>query len=260
MRDCQLVARTLRETTNVKRCAFACDGSSIFSIIPLHGLSEAWEPVAHHEKVLYQEVFPGHLTTKSTSVLPDEELGLVQQTITAVTGLKSPLNFEFEGDASDQNLFAKIVRGQTGQWRIWEDKKHVAFLTPFGNTRGFTVLVPRRHLPSDIFALRFEEYRDLNTAAYEVAQHLRKAFDIDRCGIFFEGYEVDYAHVKLVPVHQEDMPGKEFPPKLLNITDFHESYHGFLTTQFGPLVKDTHLLDELVVKYQENGSPNPDYS
>ncbi|KAI4159482.1 MAG: hypothetical protein LQ342_006561 [Letrouitia transgressa] len=252
MRDCQLVARTLKDTTDVKRCAFACDGSSVFSITPLHGLSEAWEPVVHHEEVPYHEVFPGYLTTKNRPVISDDELDSVQETITAVTGLKSPLNFEFDGDDSDQNLFSNIVRGQTSQWRIWENKTHVAFLTPFGNTRGFTVLVPRRHLTSDIFALHFEEYRDLTTAAYEVAQNLKKAFNIDRCGIFFECYEIDYAHAKLVPVHQEDMPREGLYNRLLDRTDFHESYKGFLTTQLGPPAKDTGLLDKLVAEYQRN--------
>lgn len=38
-------------------------------------------------------------------------------------------------------------------------------------------------------------------AAYTVAQPMEKAFDVRRVGMFFEGMEIDYAYVKLIPVH-----------------------------------------------------------
>ncbi|KAI8964139.1 hypothetical protein F5Y11DRAFT_317436 [Daldinia sp. FL1419] len=44
------------------------------------------------------------------------------------------------------------------QWRVWEDYRHVAFLAPFSNTPGFTALVPRRHLSSDIFRVDSGSY------------------------------------------------------------------------------------------------------
>ncbi|KAL8903432.1 MAG: hypothetical protein Q9207_003921 [Kuettlingeria erythrocarpa] len=77
------------------------------------------------------------------------------------------------------------------QWRVWEDKKHVAFLTPFANTPGYTVLVPRKHLSSDVFDLNDDDYTDMVAAVYQVAQHLKGAFGSTRCGVFFEGFEID---------------------------------------------------------------------
>ena len=74
-------------------------------------------------------------------------------------------------------------------------------------------------------------------AAYTVAQHLKTAFDVERCGMFFEGYEIDYAHIKLVPVHQNHSNGKVFVP-ILGPTAYHKNYEGYLTTQFGPLASD----------------------
>ena len=74
-------------------------------------------------------------------------------------------------------------------------------------------------------------------AAYKVAQHLKTAFHVEHCGTFFEGYEIDYAHIKLVPVHQNYSNGKIFVP-ILGPAAYHRDYEGYLTTQFGPLASD----------------------
>lgn len=82
----------------------------------------------------------------------------------------------FEDDKSDKNPFARIVRGELRQWRVWEDDQHIAFLTPFANTPVFTFLVPRAHLSSDIIALGEEVYSKLVAAAHAVAGDLEKGF------------------------------------------------------------------------------------
>ncbi len=48
--------------------------------------------------------------------------------------------------------------GEIPQYRVWEDIHHVAFLTPWPNTPGFTVLIPRKHLSNDIFSLQEDDY------------------------------------------------------------------------------------------------------
>ncbi|KAL8839489.1 MAG: hypothetical protein Q9170_001712 [Blastenia crenularia] len=216
------------------RCGLTCDGSSVLSLIPLLGLSNEWAPVIQEEEE-YHASFPGYLTSKNGPKLNDDELNTIQSKILRSSLLKEPYDYNFSGSGSDQNLFARLVRGEVPQWRVWEDKKHIAFLTPFANTPGYTVLIPRAHLSSDVFSLEEEAYRDIITAAYQVAQHLKQAFGVSRCGMFFEGYEIDYAHVKLVPVHaNEVVNGRSFTP-LPGSVPFQKKYEGFLTTQFGPL-------------------------
>ena len=218
------------------RSALSYDGGRIISLIPMHGLTKDWRPIMHEEQE-YHEMFPGYLTTKPGPTTPDKTLDEIQSRIARVSGIKEPFNYLFDGDSSDQNLFARIVRGELPQWRVWEDDSHIAFLTPFGNTPGYTVLVPRRHLGSDIFKLTDQEYAGMITAAYIVAQHLKTAFEVEHCGMFFEGYEIDYAHIKLVPVHHNYSNDKAFVP-ILGPTAYHENYEGYLTTQFGPLASD----------------------
>ena len=121
-------------------------------IVPLHGLSNDWHPILS-EDAEYHEIYPGYVTSKNGPKMDDTRLTEIQ------TGICKHLkerdskeeSKEFHGDASDQNLFAKLIRGEIPQWRVWEDSTHVAFLTPFPNSPGLTVLIPRRHLSSDIF-------------------------------------------------------------------------------------------------------------
>ncbi|KAG5638098.1 hypothetical protein H0H81_001865 [Sphagnurus paluster] len=229
-------AQALTSHTRVRRCAMASDGELIH-LIPLHGLGECWNPVTHATEE-YNPIYPGYLTSKNGPRSSTEELNNIQQRLVAVSGLREPFDRTFLGDASDQNLFARIVRGELEQWRIWESNTHIAFLTPFGNTPGFTVLIPRQHLSSDVFALSEEDYNALVTATYTVAEIIKCAFDITRVGIFFEGFEIDYTHAKLIPIHANSPPQTVVQP-----AKYHTHYPGFITTQPGPREKDMTALD-----------------
>uniref|UniRef100_A0A667YN98 HIT domain-containing protein n=1 Tax=Myripristis murdjan TaxID=586833 RepID=A0A667YN98_9TELE len=99
---------------------------------------------------------------------------------------------------SDDGLFSRIVRGEEQQWRVWEDSEHVAFLTPYPNSPGLTVLVPRKPLPSDIFKLEEADYNALILATYKVARLLEEAMTARGVALIFEGFEIDYTHKILV--------------------------------------------------------------
>lgn len=159
--------------------------------------------------------------------------------IQQASGISAPYNYRFDGEKSNQNLFARIVRGELPQSRVWETEQHVAFLTPFANTPGFTVLVPRSHLFSDIFSLDVMEYSSLVRSAYSVAQTLKSALGLRRCGMIFEGLEIDYAHVKLVPVYEkEDIQGNSKHHIPVTQSTYEEKYTGYVTSQDGPLTKN----------------------
>jgi hypothetical protein len=66
--------------------------------------------------------------------------------IQKVSEVLPPFNYNFYEDKLERNPFARTVRGELPQRRIWEDNQNIVFLTPFANTPGFTVLVPRTHL------------------------------------------------------------------------------------------------------------------
>ncbi|WEW54613.1 hypothetical protein PRK78_000033 [Emydomyces testavorans] len=223
----------------VKRCALVTEGGRSLFILPLHGLSEDWKPVTS-DVVEFHETFPGYISSRNGPMLSPEKLGDICAKIQAVSGLSKPFNYRFDGAADDANLFARIVRGELQQWRVWEDEHHVAFLTPFANTPGFTVLVPREHLSSDIFSIKGESFSRLMTAARTVGTILKRAFEIAQCGMIFEGFEIDYAHVKLIPIQQTGLANGDLTDdsSIVEVAPFHKTYQGYVSSLGGPLFTD----------------------
>ena len=225
----------------VRRCALLTEGEESIAIIPLHGLKETWEPVVHAEKE-FNETYPGYTSSKDGPQMELARLDQICSQIQRISGLSMPFDPNFKGDATDQNLFARLIRCELPQHRVWEDAEHVAFLTPFANTPGFTVLVPRSHLPSDIFSINEEPYSRLVEAAFTVANILRKAFGVSHCSMIFEGFEIDYAHAKLIPIHNSPTEGNEAVGiGLAKGAEFQEKYKGYVTSMKGPFTKSPDL-------------------
>lgn len=94
--------------------------AKVINLIPLHGVGKNWEAAVHIE-------------FHTISILRAEQSCLRQILRRCVGRLSPSLDFVtqiFHGDQNDQNLFARIVRGELEQWRIWEDENRAAFLTP----------------------------------------------------------------------------------------------------------------------------------
>ncbi|KAF2639452.1 hypothetical protein P280DRAFT_470120 [Massarina eburnea CBS 473.64] len=236
------LAHKIRDFYHVGRCALVTEGNASISITPLHGLKESWEPITSPEKE-FQETFPGYISSKDGPTMDSGRLAQITATIRRETGLKEPLSYHFKGDHEDNNLFSRLVRGELPQSRVWEDGEHVGFLTPFANTPGFTVLVPREHLTSDIFSIDDTNYANLMDATYTLAGHLMKAFGVSRCGMIFEGFEIDYAHVKLIPIHSGEIHSPSSKPgRTTEIAPYEEQYRGYVTSLNGPLLQDQESL------------------
>lgn len=137
-----------------------------------------------------------------------------------------------------ETIFDKIVKGELKSWKVWEDERYLAFLTPFPNTPGLTIVVPKTNTGDYIFNLKDEDYSGLLEAAKKVAKILEKAFNTPRVALVFEGTGVAYIHAKLYPLHgklasQTNVwsPHKEFYPE----------YVGYMTTVEGPRMSDEEL-------------------
>ncbi|XP_046700152.1 asparagine--tRNA ligase-like [Silurus meridionalis] len=164
--------------------------------------------------------------------------------------LPTPTCYDFNGDPSHSGLFSRIVRGEEQHWRVWEDNQHVAFLSPFPNTPGFTILVPRRPLSSDIFCLDKNDYIDLILAARKLAQLLEEGMGASGVALIFEGLEINYAHAKLIPIVTK--PG-EIPPTVP--TNFCPIYPGYVTSVDGPPA-NADALKELHTKIAKTTPPH----
>ena len=142
----------------------------------------------------------------------------------------------------NRTIFDDIVEGNMKSWKIWEDEKFLAFLTPFPNTPGFTVVIPKANPGDYIFSVDDELYVEMMVAVKKVAKLLEKAFDTPRVAMIFEGTGVAHVHAKLVPLHGELAKGIGSPVSHEQV--FNEKYLGWLTTADGPKMDDARL-DEI---------------
>lgn len=126
-------------------------------------------------------------------------------------------------------IFCKIVNGEAPYHKIWEDEKHLAFLSIFPNTEGFSVVITKEHYPSYVFELPEEVLKDLVVAAKKVGKLLdEKMKDVGRTGLVFEGFGVDHAHAKLIPMHGTKLDKWEALHS--QVDKYFEKYEGYLSS------------------------------
>jgi histidine triad (HIT) family protein len=126
--------------------------------------------------------------------------------------------------------------------QVWEDKKHFAFLSIFPNTEGFTVVATKAHHGSYAFDQADAVLSDLVLASKKTAQVLTSYFaDVERCGMFFEGYGVDHLHSKLFPMHGTG--GLQQWQKIESQTNkqFFPTYPGYLSSNDSARANDAQL-------------------
>lgn len=127
-------------------------------------------------------------------------------------------------------IFCDIVAGKAPCHKVWEDEKHLAFLSIFPNTRGFTVVIPKEHYGSYAFDQPEEVLSDLVLATRKVALLLDKSFDnVARTGMFFEGYGVDHLHSKLSPMHGTGNNSRFQAVETVS-EKFFDQYEGYLSS------------------------------
>ena len=140
---------------------------------------------------------------------------------------------------AEQTLFDKIVAREIPAYIVWEDDAYCAFLTPFANTPGVTVVVPKQNPGDYIFDLDDNQISGLMTAAKKVAKAIEKALQVERVAVVFEGEAVPHVHAKLYPMHGLERDRSNFPKQELFMTQ----YPGYITTIEGPKMDDAQLTE-----------------
>ena len=123
----------------------------------------------------------------------------------------------------------EIAKGELPIHKIWEDKKHLAFLSRHPNTKGFSVVITKEHYPSYAFDLPDKVLKELVIACKKVGKLLDKKLpDVGRTGLIFEGFGINHVHAKLVPMHGTKQ--KEWKPILSKINHVFEKYEGYISS------------------------------
>jgi histidine triad (HIT) family protein len=101
-------------------------------------------------------------------------------------------------------IFCKIVSGEIPSEIIWQDDQHIAFLDIFPLRKAQTIVIPKQHVSSRLYALPDDVYMGLMAAAKRVAELLEVTLGSERTMVVGEGLEIDHAHLKLYPRFHED--------------------------------------------------------
>jgi histidine triad (HIT) family protein len=128
-----------------------------------------------------------------------------------------------------QCIFCDIAAGRAPCHKVWEDERHLAFLTIFPNTDGTTVVITKNHHDSYFADLPTSVRSGLADAAATVARKIDAAFpDVGRTAMVFEGFGVNHIHAKLYPLHGTAMP--DWKPIKSEQRKFFTQYEGYVSS------------------------------
>jgi histidine triad (HIT) family protein len=136
-------------------------------------------------------------------------------------------------------IFCEISHGRVepmGGGTIWDSENYMAWLSPFPNTEGFAVVIPKKHFGSDLLTMPDIDLCGLVIESKKVADLLTRFFeDVGRVGLIVEGLGVDHAHIKLFPMHGTGEM-KRSGWRQISSTDqrYFETYPGFVISSDGP--------------------------
>jgi diadenosine tetraphosphate (Ap4A) HIT family hydrolase len=128
-------------------------------------------------------------------------------------------------------LFCRIVAGDEPSYPVLANEDFLALLTPFPNTPGALVVLPRQHYASDIAALSQDFVNSAMDFSRQVDALARKVLGCSRCAYVVEGYGIDHFHIKLFPLHGAPDPWQAVHSQ---VVAFSERYDGHITTADGP--------------------------
>lgn len=136
-----------------------------------------------------------------------------------------------------KTLFEKLAANEIPSWKVWEDETHMAFLTPFPNTPGVTVVAPKKNLGDDVFELDDADYQALLIVARKIVKALKKALGVSRVALVIEGLGVPHVHIKLFPLHGDLNDATKWQKN----NQFFDEYAGYLATNNGPPMAEKEL-------------------
>lgn len=147
----------------------------------------------------------------------------------------------------EECVFCKIIKGKIPSKKIWEDEKHLAILDIFPNTKGMTLVMPKKHFDSDATEMDNESYISLMLAAKVVSKLLEKKLRVKRVAMVMEGMGINHVHIKLYPLYGLD---KKFEKMWSKDKVYFKNYPGYISTQLGPKMKEEEF-EEIRRKIQE---------
>jgi histidine triad (HIT) family protein len=105
----------------------------------------------------------------------------------------------------DNNIFAKILRGELPCYKVYEDEHVLSFLDIMPRVPGHTLVIPKAPART-ILDIKVEDYLHVARATHKIAAAAKRAFNADGLTVqqFNEtagGQVVFHLHVHVMPRH-----------------------------------------------------------
>lgn len=104
------------------------------------------------------------------------------------------------------SIFTKIINGEIPCYKIYEDDKTFAFLDIHPESKGHTLVVPKKEVDK-IYDLDDEDYNALMRTVKKLSKHMEKQLGT-RTLWKVVGTDVPHAHVHLMPLDPNWQYGK----------------------------------------------------
>ena len=105
------------------------------------------------------------------------------------------------------SVFTKIINGEIPCYKIYEDDKTLAFLDIHPETKGHTLVIPKKEVDK-IYELDDEDYKTLMDTVKKLSRHLENVLE-KRILWKVIGTDVPHAHVHLMPYDETWFHGRE---------------------------------------------------
>lgn len=97
------------------------------------------------------------------------------------------------------SIFTKIIKGEIPSYKVAEDENFYAFLDINPNTKGHTLVIPKKEVDK-LFDLDKQTYQNLFAFARKVALGIKKSIPCERVGMAVIGLDVPHVHIHLIPI------------------------------------------------------------
>lgn len=105
------------------------------------------------------------------------------------------------------SVFTRIINGELPCYKIYEDDKTIAFLDIHPETKGHTLVIPKKEVDK-IYELPDEDYAALMSTAKKLSKHMENVLGV-RTLWKVVGTDVPHAHLHLEPYDETWHYGRE---------------------------------------------------
>ena len=116
-----------------------------------------------------------------------------------------------DGTYDDANVFAKIIRGEMPSVKVYEDDDVLAFMDVFPQSKGHTLVIPKRSKARNLLEVEPEVLQTLILSVQKVAKAVRAAVNPD--GVMVgqyngapSGQTIYHLHFHIIPRFDEADP------------------------------------------------------